>query len=126
MRHAKAKPRSSWSKAEGDRPLAVTGLRQAQAVGRLLQAWNVTSIGTACLPALAAGTAGVVCAAIGAVWRSRWDSLVLFTPAQYDDLPGMSFPATRDTYPGKDDVADYLRAYAAEFELPLQFENFRD
>ncbi|MDZ4090917.1 MAG: NUDIX hydrolase [Arthrobacter sp.] len=40
VRHAKAKPRSSWSKAEGDRPLAVTGLRQAQAVGRLLQAWK--------------------------------------------------------------------------------------
>jgi 8-oxo-dGTP pyrophosphatase MutT (NUDIX family)/phosphohistidine phosphatase SixA len=40
VRHAKAKPRSSWSKAEGDRPLAATGMRQAQAVGRLLQAWK--------------------------------------------------------------------------------------
>jgi 8-oxo-dGTP pyrophosphatase MutT (NUDIX family)/phosphohistidine phosphatase SixA len=40
VRHAKAKPRSSWSKAEGDRPLAATGIRQAQAVGRLLQAWQ--------------------------------------------------------------------------------------
>lgn len=39
VRHAKAKPRSSWSKAEGERPLAATGIRQAQAVGRLLQAW---------------------------------------------------------------------------------------
>ena len=40
VRHAKAKPRSSWSKAEGDRPLAATGMRQAQSVGRLLQAWK--------------------------------------------------------------------------------------
>jgi len=40
LRHAKAKPRSSWTKAEGERPLAVTGTRQAQAVGRLLQAWK--------------------------------------------------------------------------------------
>ena len=40
MRHAKAKPRSSWTKAEGERPLAATGIRQAQAVGRLLQAWK--------------------------------------------------------------------------------------
>jgi 8-oxo-dGTP diphosphatase len=40
LRHAKAKPRSSWSKAEGERPLAATGSRQAQAVGRLLQAWK--------------------------------------------------------------------------------------
>ena len=44
VRHAKAKPRSSWSKAEGDRPLAATGMRQAQAVGRLLQAWKPTRI----------------------------------------------------------------------------------
>lgn len=40
VRHAKAKPRSSWTKAEGERPLAATGVRQAQAVGRLLRAWN--------------------------------------------------------------------------------------
>jgi 8-oxo-(d)GTP phosphatase len=44
VRHAKAKPRSSWSKAEGDRPLAATGMRQAQAVGRLLQAWKPARI----------------------------------------------------------------------------------
>lgn len=40
VRHAKAKPRSSWSKAEGERPLAATGIRQAEAVARLLQAWQ--------------------------------------------------------------------------------------
>jgi cation diffusion facilitator CzcD-associated flavoprotein CzcO len=28
---------------------------------------------------------------VGHVWRSRWDSLKLFTPAQYDALPGMAF-----------------------------------
>jgi 8-oxo-dGTP diphosphatase len=40
VRHAKAKPRSSWSRAEGERPLAATGRRQAVAVSRLLQAWR--------------------------------------------------------------------------------------
>jgi choline dehydrogenase-like flavoprotein len=50
---------------------------------------------------------------LGHVWRSRWDSLKLFTPAQYDALPGMAFPAPADTYPTKDPVADYLQAYAA-------------
>ena len=40
VRHAKAKPRSSWSRAEGERPLAATGLRQALAVSRLLVAWH--------------------------------------------------------------------------------------
>jgi putative flavoprotein involved in K+ transport len=56
---------------------------------------------------------------LGASWRSRWDSLLLFTPAQYDSLPGMRFPAPPDTYPTKDQVADYLYAYAERFALPV-------
>ena len=56
---------------------------------------------------------------IGQAWRRRWDSLKLFTAAQYDNLPGMSFPSGRDTYPGKDDVADFLQAYASKFALPV-------
>ncbi|PVE18925.1 NUDIX hydrolase [Arthrobacter sp. Bz4] len=40
VRHAKAKPRSSWTRAEGERPLAATGRRQAAAVSRLLEAWG--------------------------------------------------------------------------------------
>ncbi|ABY22705.1 putative phosphatase [Renibacterium salmoninarum ATCC 33209] len=40
LRHAKAKPRSSWTRAEGDRPLAATGQRQAAAVKRLMFAWR--------------------------------------------------------------------------------------
>jgi putative flavoprotein involved in K+ transport len=57
---------------------------------------------------------------VGNVWRSRWDSLKLFTPAQYDALPGMAFPAPADTYPTKDPVADYLRDYANAFDLPVR------
>ena len=30
---------------------------------------------------------------LGHTWRDRWDSLKLFTPAQYDGPPGMPFPA---------------------------------
>jgi len=59
-------------------------------------------------------------AELGQVWRSRWDSLQLFTPSQYDALPGMAFPAPADTYPTKDPVADYLQAYAAAFDLPVR------
>jgi len=59
-------------------------------------------------------------AAVGDVWRSRWDSLTLFTPAQYDSLPGMPFPGQSDTYPTKDQVADYLQAYAASSQLPVK------
>src|SRR4051794_3288475 len=57
---------------------------------------------------------------VGHVWRSRWDSLRLFTPTQYDSLPGLAFPGRYDTYPGKDDVADYLRSYADRFAFPVQ------
>jgi putative flavoprotein involved in K+ transport len=59
-------------------------------------------------------------AGAGEAWRSRWDSLRLFTPAQYSNLPGLPFPAPRDTYPGKDDVADYLGLYATRFQLPVR------
>ena len=37
---------------------------------------------------------------IGAAWRTRWDSLVLFTPRRYDSLPGLPFPGDPDGYPG--------------------------
>ncbi len=57
---------------------------------------------------------------IGDSWRKRWDSLRLFTPAQYDSLPGMPFPAPPFTFPTKDQMADYLEAYAARFRLPVR------
>jgi putative flavoprotein involved in K+ transport len=56
----------------------------------------------------------------GHTWRSRWDSLTLFTPAQHDALPGMPFPGPPGTYPTKEQVAGYLNAYAAEFGLPVR------
>jgi putative flavoprotein involved in K+ transport len=62
-------------------------------------------------------------AELGRSWRSRWDSLTLFTPAQYDALPGMPFPAPADTYPTKEPVADYLRAYADAFRLPVRLNS---
>lgn len=57
---------------------------------------------------------------VGDSWRKRWDSLHLFTPARYDGLAGLPFPAPADTFPTKDEMADYLEAYAAHFELPVR------
>jgi len=57
---------------------------------------------------------------IGDSWRSRWDSLRLYSPAFRDGLPGMPFPAPRASYPTKDEMGDYLDAYAARFELPVR------
>jgi putative flavoprotein involved in K+ transport len=56
---------------------------------------------------------------IGDSWRKRWDSLRLFTPARFDGLDGMPFPAPKNSFPTKDDMADYLEAYAAHFALPV-------
>jgi putative flavoprotein involved in K+ transport len=58
---------------------------------------------------------------IGGSWRTRtWNSLRLFTPARYDGLPGWSFPASGWSYPTARETADYLEAYAARFDLPVQ------
>ena len=59
-------------------------------------------------------------ARVGDVWRKRWDSLRLFTPAPFDGLDGMPYPATTATFPTKDEMADYLEAYAARFDLPVR------
>jgi putative flavoprotein involved in K+ transport len=56
---------------------------------------------------------------IGDAWRNRWDSLRLFTPARYVTLPGMPMQARGDYFPSKDDMADYLKSYAANFRLPV-------
>ena len=56
---------------------------------------------------------------VGDAWRSRWDSLRLFTPARYNNLPGMPFPAPAHSFPTKDQMADFLEAYAARFNLPV-------
>jgi putative flavoprotein involved in K+ transport len=57
---------------------------------------------------------------IGAAWRDRWDSLVLFTPRRYDSLPGLAFPGDPDGYPTRDEVVAYLEQYASAFELPVR------
>jgi len=57
---------------------------------------------------------------VGDAWRKRWDSLRLFTPARYSGLPGMRFPGPAHSFPTKDEVADYLEAYATRFDLPVR------
>jgi putative flavoprotein involved in K+ transport len=98
----------------GDRLLDVVVVGGSQA--GLAMAWHLAQQGLRFV-VLEAGPE------VGHVWRSRWDSLKLFTPAQYDALPGMAFPAPADTYPTKDPVADYLQAYAKAFDLPVRLND---
>jgi putative flavoprotein involved in K+ transport len=60
---------------------------------------------------------------IGDAWRNRWDSLVLFTPRAYSALPGLAHPGDPSGYPTKDEMADYLEAYAAHFHLPVRLRS---
>ena len=59
-------------------------------------------------------------ARVGDQWRQRWDSLRLFTPAKFSGLDGMPFPAPPNTFPTKNEMADYLEGYARRFELPIR------
>ena len=58
---------------------------------------------------------------VGDSWRKRWDSLRLFTPASWSDLPGLPFPApSKKHFPSKEEAANYLEQYAAKFKLPVR------
>jgi putative flavoprotein involved in K+ transport len=60
---------------------------------------------------------------VGDPWRQRWDSLRLFTPSRYDALSGMKFPGRQWYFPTKDEMANYLEAYAAKFALPVRLRS---
>ncbi|MDA1298168.1 MAG: NAD(P)/FAD-dependent oxidoreductase [Chloroflexi bacterium] len=57
---------------------------------------------------------------VGDSWRNRWNSLRLFSPARYDGLDGMPFPASSHSFPTKDEMGDYLENYARHFKLPVR------
>jgi len=57
----------------------------------------------------------------GHTWRSRWDSLRLFTPAKFNGLPGMPFPGADFSFPTKDEAGAYLEAYAQRINPPVRF-----
>ena len=57
---------------------------------------------------------------VGDGWRQQWDSLRLYSPARYDSLPGLPYPADPWHFPGKDEVADYLETYARQLALPVR------
>ena len=61
-------------------------------------------------------------AQLGHSWNERWDSLRLFTPAHFTNLPGLRFPGPPGHLPSKDEMAGYIRSYAARFELPIRLQ----
>ena len=59
-------------------------------------------------------------ARVGDAWRSRWDSLRLFTQAFMNGLPGMEFPGDKNAFVSKDEVANFLEDYATTMDLPIR------
>ncbi|MEL6309559.1 MAG: NAD(P)/FAD-dependent oxidoreductase [Chloroflexota bacterium] len=55
----------------------------------------------------------------GGSWHHYWDSVRLFSSAEYSSLDGLPFPADADYYPEREDVIAYLQQYAAHFDLPI-------
>lgn len=58
---------------------------------------------------------------VGAPWLKRWDSLKLFTPSEYNHLPGMNFPHEKGHYASKYEVADYLKSYVKQYNIEVIF-----
>ena len=59
-------------------------------------------------------------AALGDSWRTRYESLQLFSPRKLSALRNMRLPGDPDGLPVKNEVADYLHQYAYHFELPVR------
>jgi putative flavoprotein involved in K+ transport len=57
---------------------------------------------------------------VGDQWRTRYDSLRLYSPAKYDGLPGLAFPLPGHAFPTGNQMADYLESYVAHFQLPIR------
>ena len=57
---------------------------------------------------------------VGDVWRHRYESLRLYSPAFADGLPGMRFPKPRFAFPRGSEMADYLESYVERFSIPVR------
>ena len=87
---------------------AATRQQEVVVIGRARRARPSATSWPAAPPVHHPGGAGEPAAA----WRTRWDSIRLFTPVRYDSLPGLTFPGAPDSYQGRDDVVAYLTDYA--------------
>ena len=54
-------------------------------------------------------------------WRTaRWDTLVANGPAWHDRFPGLKFQGDPDSFPSKEEVADYFGSYAKMIAAPVR------
>ncbi len=58
---------------------------------------------------------------VGASWRAHYDRLHLHTPKSGSALPFLPYPDDYPRYPSRQQVIDYLEAYAARFGIAPRF-----
>lgn len=56
----------------------------------------------------------------GGSWQHYWESLTLFSPAEYSSLPGWPMPPYRNGFPPATHVVDYLTRYEQRYRLPVE------
>ena len=56
----------------------------------------------------------------GGSWLQTWDSLKLFSPADYSSLSGWGMPKTNEEYPTKTEFINYLNNYEKRYDFPIQ------
>jgi len=59
-------------------------------------------------------------ATCGGGWLHTWESLTLFSPAEYSSLPGWMMPQSGNQFPTKFEVINYLCAYEQRYKLSIQ------
>lgn len=56
----------------------------------------------------------------GGTWQHNWESLRLFSPAQWSSLPGIIMAGGADYYPTRDETIEYIKAYEQKYDLPVK------
>ena len=56
----------------------------------------------------------------GGAWLHTWQSLRLFSPAQWSSLPGMIMSGGSNYYPTRDEAIAYLKQYERKYKLPIK------
>lgn len=56
----------------------------------------------------------------GGAWSRTWDSLKLFSPKEFSSLPGWMMPPTKETYPLREEIIDYLTEYEKRYGFEIR------
>ncbi|HLZ15435.1 MAG TPA: ArsO family NAD(P)H-dependent flavin-containing monooxygenase [Cyclobacteriaceae bacterium] len=56
----------------------------------------------------------------GGSWQHHWESLRLFSPAQWSSLPGIIMKGGADYYPTRNETIEYIEGYGQKYHLPVK------